>query len=59
MSVLDAQEKMVMIRDEYKRMDLNRAVLLRSSEDPDHDGSELFGGLQEKPTLHGPAGHLY
>jgi hypothetical protein len=56
--IVDTQKKMVVIREEDERMKLDRVELLGSGEDPDDDGLQLIGGLEQKAALQGPTRHF-
>jgi hypothetical protein len=58
MGVLRTQEKVIVIREKDEGMELNRVELLRPCQDPDDDGPQLLGRLQQKTSLNGPARHL-
>ena len=47
-----------MIREEDERMKLDRVEPLGSSEDPDDDGLQVIGGLEQKAALHCPTRHF-
>jgi hypothetical protein len=49
---------MVVIREEDERMKLDRVEPLGSGEDPDDDGLQLIGGLEQKSALHCPTRHF-
>jgi hypothetical protein len=48
----------VVIGKEDEGMQLDWVEPLGSSKDPDDDGSELIGGLEQEATLQGPTSHL-
>ena len=56
--LVDTQKKVVVIREEDERMKLDRVEPLGSSEDPDDDGLQLIGGLEQKSALHCPTRHF-
>jgi len=51
MGVLRTQEKVIVIREEDNGMELNRVELLCSCQDPNDDGPQLLGRLQQKTPL--------
>jgi len=57
-SAVDAQQEVVVIRKEDKRMDLDWIESLGARQDPNRDGFQLSRGLEQEATLHGAAGHL-
>ena len=59
MGILRTQEKVIVIREKDKRMKIDRVEPLGASQDPDNDGPQFLGRLQQKTPLNGPTGHFY
>lgn len=56
--IVYAQEKVVVVGEEDKGMDLDGMESLSSGEDPDDNGLQVVARSEEEATLNCPTGHF-
>jgi len=59
LGILDAQEKMVVIRKEYEGVEFHWVEPLSSAKNSQDDGFQFVGGFEEKATPHSPTGDFH